>query len=130
MSITYQQAKQYVGREVCVQCKGGKSHYGIIREVNPKGLMLQPIQRNTLAAGDRQGEDIGTADGIETVQGENVFFPFFFIPFLIALSLIPLAYGSFGYGNPYNRYGYGGNRFGYGGNRYGNGKPYPGPYYQ
>lgn len=100
--MDYRKAKKYLGKQVTCHCRHGV-HHGVVRKVNREGIWIertQPGYRNV--AGDNAMLDAVTADRPEGVQGEEVFFPLFFIPFLTLLALAPLAFRPYGYG------GYGG----------------------
>jgi hypothetical protein len=105
MVISYQNARKYIGQPVCVQVKGGKRHYGILRDVRRDGMMLAPVGPG-FAGGQTEDGQFVTADQAGRADAETCFFPFFFIPFLVALALLPLAASPW-YGRGYPGPGYG-----------------------
>lgn len=119
MAVTYEHARQFLGRPVCAHCRGGKKYYGIVQNVTRRGVWLQPFRHGSLAIG-KKSADVTTADRPGQIAAENVFLPFI-LPFVTLFALSPwYGYGwrgarPYGYGMPYG---------GYGGNGYG----VPGPY--
>ncbi|ASS76262.1 hypothetical protein CIG75_15805 [Tumebacillus algifaecis] len=101
MAIGYNQARGYMGQSVIAHCRSGR-HVGIVRRVTRDGIYMERIPGGGLAAADSNLQKFETADRPGQVDGQEVFFPLFFLPFLTLLALAPL-YAGYGYG----RYGYG-----------------------
>ncbi|TCS72324.1 hypothetical protein [Effusibacillus lacus] len=115
MAISYESAVRFLGQPVCAECHGGTKHYGIVREVNRKGIVLQPFPaRGEFVRSRGKRIDAVTADRPDGVKAENVLLPFI-LPFITLFSLSPYGYGTLGEfgGNGYNGY---------------NGNGFPGPY--
>jgi hypothetical protein len=98
----YRRAKSLVGKPVVCRCKDG-THYGIIRGVTTDGIWLERIPNGGIpASADSPALDVETADRPAGVDGQEVFWPLFFLPFFTLLALDPwYAYpGYYGY-SPY-----------------------------
>jgi hypothetical protein len=80
MLAKYEQTKHLIGQSVCIDWKG-KSYYGIVREVSPKGIKLDPLNVSHLVNEDSKKLDVITADKPESINGELSQFGFGFRPF-------------------------------------------------
>lgn len=58
MSVSYQKAKTFVGKQVRIQTRGNKEYKGIVKQATREGIWLEAA----------------TADKPESVNGEQVFF--------------------------------------------------------
>ena len=102
----YKKAKKMIGKKVCVTCRNGICHYGVIKQVTPQGLYMERHGGHHVAG--EAGLDALHADNNGEVQGEPVFFGLFFLPFLAVTALAAFAGAAAGrgYGYGYGGYGY------------------------
>ena len=100
MHPMYSQARTLYGQPVCVHAYG-RAHYGVIHHVTADGIYLRQINTNGVRpVSSRQGdpEIFTTADAERAIHhGEaetydQVFWPFFFLPFLAIAALSPWWY--------------------------------------
>lgn len=86
-------AHQHIGRPVIVHSHYG-THRGILHHVDENGMYLQLHRGNQLATGSNQAfvQTLAEVGPLE-VDAEEVFFPFFFIPFAAAFALSPWYWG-------------------------------------
>lgn len=91
-------ASRHVGRPVIVHSAYGV-HRGILHHIDNNGMYLQLNQGGTRMASAGDELDIDTLDRLrqETLEANEVFWPFFFIPFAAAFALSPWWYGPYGW---------------------------------
>lgn len=83
-------AQQHIGRHVVVHSRYGV-HYGLLHHVDNNGMYLQLHQGRHISADASTGVNgqVLTELGSNKLDAENVFWPFFFIPFAAAYALYP-----------------------------------------
>jgi len=105
MAICHNQARRYLGKAVRCHCRDGAVHHGIVRNVTQDGIYLQPLHGGrSVSTEGPEPDGFTTADRPAAVEGEEVYFPLLFLPFLALAALSPLAYGGYGYGYGYGYY--------------------------
>ncbi|MGZ4107552.1 MAG: hypothetical protein ACXVDE_07120 [Tumebacillaceae bacterium] len=111
MAVTYQQARQHVGKPIAVHTVDGQRHFGMLQSVNQQGIVMRPMQMQGMQGGMPGGRNVSAkdveikvnfADQPQAVEGEEVFFAAFALPFLALAALWP--YYAYPYGYGYGRY--------------------------
>jgi hypothetical protein len=80
MLAKYEQAKKFTGQSVCIEWKD-KSYYGIVREVTPEGIWLDPLKVSHSVSENSKKILVTTADKPESMNVELSQFGFGFRPF-------------------------------------------------
>ncbi|MCY0869578.1 MAG: hypothetical protein OWT27_03190 [Firmicutes bacterium] len=97
MHPLYHHARRLVGQHVYVHAYG-RVHHGVLHQVTPEGLYLQrvdgartvsaPWEAGSLAQVQAELAPLAAATG-DDAQAEQVWFPFFFLPWLAVAALGP-----------------------------------------
>ncbi|KEO81171.1 hypothetical protein [Tumebacillus flagellatus] len=95
------QLKKHIGRHVCLTCHDGTRHYGVLHSVTRDGVYLRRAPYGG-ASGRADELTVHHADGDQQVDGETVFWPLLFLPFVALAAFSPWYWGGYGYGG----YGY------------------------
>ncbi|MBL0387118.1 hypothetical protein JJB07_10690 [Tumebacillus sp. ITR2] len=98
MALSPCQLRKHIGRHVCLTCHDGTRHYGVLHSVTHDGVYLQR-QPYSGVAGRTDELTVQHADGHQPIEGEAVFFPLLFLPF-VALATAA-AFSPWGYGGYY-----------------------------
>ncbi|OPG15033.1 hypothetical protein [Ferroacidibacillus organovorans] len=100
MHPLYHQARSLYGQPVCVHAYG-RAHYGVIHHVTADGIHLRQMNTNgarTVSIRQNDQDNLPSADAVSAIHHgeseslEQVFWPFFFLPFLAISALSPWWY--------------------------------------
>lgn len=91
----YPVARRLVGQHVYVHAHG-RIHHGILHHVTREGVYLQQMGPRTVSGESSDAVSLAPSTDSDRVDAENVFFPFFFLPWLAIGALGAAAYGGYG----------------------------------
>lgn len=93
MAISYKKARGLVGKKICCHMHSGHCHYGVVRKVTPQGMYMERQGGFYRQASGEAELDAMTTENLGEVQGEQVFFGLFFLPFLAVTAVSAFAGG-------------------------------------
>ncbi|UOF89950.1 YuzF family protein [Fodinisporobacter ferrooxydans] len=87
MALTAGHFQPYLGRPIVVHSSYGM-HTGILHEIRPDGIVLRNARMVQTSSAQGMVE-AQTADRPDSLQAEEAFWPFFFLPFLALAAFSP-----------------------------------------
>lgn len=91
--LTRNHVMPYIGQRIVVQTKDGVIHHGFLHHVCEKGIYLRPVRGGVqpMAGESAVGEDFDVLQNLpqKTSDTEQVWFPFFFLPFFALAAFWP-----------------------------------------